>query len=220
MKFNNEFYRNIFIIAELLIPATITLLYFLITKRKYNKAIINIKEKQRKLKKEIYILKILFVWIISILLIFGYCKFINNSFFEFYDRYGNLYSDATEIPLYDENGVSYTMNYIDLLNQEYVGSNGNIYSAKDVFLTEGGFIVYKNAEDLEYVDESILMGKGQKDYYVDDLGNKYYIIGYPRWDYNGKLWLGYDKDLYSFDKKSQDEYCQKNNINVFNNVLK
>lgn len=83
MKFNNELYRNIFIIAEIFIPAVITLLYFLITKRKYNKAVIDINENQRKFKKEIYILKILFVLIISILLIFGYCKFINHNFLSF-----------------------------------------------------------------------------------------------------------------------------------------
>lgn len=220
MKFNNELYRNIFIIAEIFIPAVITLLYFLIIKKKYNKAVIDINENQRKFKKEIYILKILFVLIISILLIFGYCKFINHNFFEFYDRYGNLYSDATEIPLYDENGVSYTMNYLDPLNQEYVGSNGNVYSAKDVFLTEGGFIVNKNAENLEYVDYSVLMDEEEKDYYVDDLGNKYYLVGYPRWDSNGKLWLGYDKDLYSFDIEIQNAYCQKNNVTAFNDAFK
>lgn len=220
MKFNNELYRNIFIIAEIFIPAVITLLYFLIIKRKYNKAVIDINENQRKFKKEIYILKILFVLIISILLIFGYCKFINHNFFEFYDRYGNLYSDATEIPLYDENGVSYTMNYIDPLNQEYVGSNVNVYSAKDVFLTEGGFIVNKNAENLEYVDYSVLMDEEEKDYYVDDLGNKYHLVGYPRWDSNGKLWLGYDKDLYSFDIEIQNVYCQKNNVTAFNDAFK
>lgn len=217
MKFNNEFYRNIFIISELFIPTIITLLYFLITKRKHNRTITEIKKNKRKLKKvkTIYILKIFFVLFASVLLIFGYCKFINNDFFEFYDRYGNSYSDATEIPLYDENGISYKLNYIDPLNQEYVGSNGNVYPAKDVFLTEGGFIVYKNAEDLEYVDYSILMGKGQKDYYVDDLGNKYYIIGYPRWDGKGKLWLNFDKDSYSFDKNTQDSYCQINGVTVF-----
>lgn len=167
----------------------------------------------RKISEKSFIFHKFLIFILAIIISISSFYVIGNFNFKFYDRYGNEYSTAEEVPVYDKNGIKYKLSYGDPLNQEYVGENGNVYSADNVFLTQGGYVEFRNTDELTFVHNDLYFA--EKNYYIDDEGEKYFMLTYPRWDYKGKLWLGFDKDFYSFDKQTQDRYCERNNIKTF-----
>lgn len=198
LNFNNELCEFKIIIGGFILSILLIIIGLLLYKKIYKKPLLFHK---------------LIICILSIIVSCSCFYFIGDSNFKFYDRYGNEYLTAEEVPIYDKYGTKYVYRFIDPLNQEYVGEDGTIYSADNAFLTTGGYVEFIDVDELTFIHNELYIS--EKNYYVGENGEKYFMLTYPRWDHKGNLWLGFDKDFYSFDKATQDEYCLENNITTF-----
>lgn len=196
--FNNELCEIKFIINVVVLSILIIIIGLLLYRKFYKKSLLFHK---------------LAICVLAFIISCSCLYFIGNYNFKFYDRYGNEYSTAEEVPIYDKYGRKYVYRFVDPLKQEYIGEDGTVYSANNAFLTIGGYVEFVDLNELTFIHNELYIS--EKNYYVDENGEKYFILTYPRWDHKGKLWLGFDKDFFSFDKETQDNYCQNNNIRSF-----
>ena len=120
-----------------------------------------------------------------------------------YDVHGNKYSDIYDVPLYDREGNTYTVDSkLTFSASDYIDQNGNRFEGNCCYLDSDGFFVY-NETDLIPCKEYLC------DYYYDDQGSKYfYLTGCPiYWDENGDIFASrYKATVQLFDETEECLY--------------
>lgn len=195
-------------VYPLIIGIVVLLIYISFTIRKQKKALSNNVELNKKNKKK-YFLKTVMVLLIptlicsSVYLIAGH---------KYYDRNNNLYFSYTDVVLYDQNNNPYQLTECDD-DLYYINSDGSQKVIwKNTFLTPGGYIVFINRDELEYIGSET---------YADEKGSIFYqTLYWPYWNKQGDLLIdcGDKYKVYTCDE--QNEYCRVNNINLPNVGMK
>lgn len=114
-----------------------------------------------------------------------------------YDVYGNMYSDYTEVPLFDQEGNTYTpdRSFKSLLKRDYIDQNGNVYNGMYCYLNENGYFYYDKNNVLVPCDE-------YNDYFTDGKAIYYDLFGTVYWTEDGTIYAQsgrFTEELFDFE---------------------
>ncbi|MCH5320784.1 MAG: hypothetical protein J1E36_03415 [Eubacterium sp.] len=114
-----------------------------------------------------------------------------------YDVYGNMYSDYIEVPLFDQEGNTYTpdRSFKSLLTNDYIDQNGNVYNGMYCYLDENGYFYYDKNNELVPYDE-------YNDYFTDGEVIYYDLFGTVYWNEDGTIYAKsgrYTEELFDFE---------------------
>ena len=114
----------------------------------------------------------------------------------FYDVHGNEYYDLYDVPLYDEQGNTYTHKDAWFTAGSYTDQNGKSYDGDYCYLSEDGYFYFDENEELKPYKDSY-------DYYTDGETIYYYLFNRVYWENDGTIYEKSGKlhlELFDFDE--------------------
>ena len=114
-----------------------------------------------------------------------------------YDVYGNMYSDYIEVPLFDQEGNTYTpdRSFQSLFKRDYIDQNGNVYNGMYCYLDDSGYFYYDKNDELVPYDE-------YNDYFTDGETIYYDLFESVYWSEDGTIYAKsgrYTEELFDFE---------------------
>jgi heme/copper-type cytochrome/quinol oxidase subunit 2 len=192
-------------IFTLLSPVFVGIIYFIYSRviNKCEKQ--DISDKKIKSAKKLTVLAII-IYVISVILcivsfstIIGteiYSQVKDNSSLMFNDSYydinGNEYENATDVPLYDQDGNKYVIKKVnESINwYAYFDELGNQYELEDSYISKDGCFYYDDEQKLEHKGKIVTTDT----IFYDEQGNEYVAIGqYAYFDNDGNIIHKFDK---------------------------